>query len=367
MHNTTILGRLSPDHKTPIPPPKSNSSHQAFNYIPFDWLLPMYTKEAIDFIDTNWQEPFFLYYAPDCTHLPVYSSDRFQNSSIRGEYGDAVKEMDWSIGEIISTLEQLNISQNTMIFFASDNGPALYESLKNRTGVTTPGVRKDDVGSAGLLKGGKATTWDGGFRTPGIAWWPGVIHSGQASFQVSSILDLYPTIMEFAGIQLDSNKVYDGESLVQLLTSQQSEASPMNRTLFLYRGDTLFATRQNEYKAHFITWGEISVTVPHLMYYNGGPCSKHQQMENCNCTVQGNNPLLFHMDRDPSEKYPIDPNTDEYRSVMPQIEAATRHHKDTLHPATPEMNMCDPQVALWAPEFPVPPSKIGFCEAQSIC
>lgn len=140
MHNTTILGWMQADHSSPVPPANANHSHQGSDYIPFDWLLPMYTKEAIKFIETNRGYPFFLYYAPDCTHLPVYWSDIFMNTSLWGEYGDAVKEMDWSIGQIVSTLGHLNISQHTVIFFASDNGPALYESLKNRTGITTPGM-----------------------------------------------------------------------------------------------------------------------------------------------------------------------------------------------------------------------------------
>ncbi|XP_065827811.1 N-acetylgalactosamine-6-sulfatase-like isoform X2 [Oscarella lobularis] len=362
MHNTTILGRLAVDHAAISPGAKTQKAQHT--YIPFDWLTPMYTSEALKFIEENRANPFFLYYAPDCTHLPVYSSNAFKNSSIRGEYGDAAAEMDWSIGQIMDKLKEMNLETNTMVFFASDNGPALYESLKNRTGIKTP-VRKDDVGSAGLLRGGKATTWDGGFRTPGIAWWPGTIKPNQVSMQVSSLMDIYPTIMDLAGAKVEQDRIYDGLSLANLMTGATDETS-INRTLFLYRGDTMFAARRNEYKAHYLTWGEISVSVPPLTRYDGTPCPDYQR-ENCHCTVASSQPLLYHLEHDPSEAYPISEKSVEYETVMKAIDEDVKAHKAKLVPAKAEMNMCDPHFALWGSDLPVPASKVGWCSARPGC
>ncbi|XP_020617338.1 N-acetylgalactosamine-6-sulfatase-like [Orbicella faveolata] len=130
-------------------------------------LTQIYTEEALDYIETQakMQRPFFLYWAPDATHTPLYASSSFLGTSQRGIYGDAVRELDDSVGRILQKLINLGISNNTFVFFSSDNGGALYAKTKG--------------GSNGPFLCGKETTFEGGMREPSIAWWPGKIKPGQ--------------------------------------------------------------------------------------------------------------------------------------------------------------------------------------------
>ncbi|NWW13013.1 GALNS sulfatase, partial [Oreocharis arfaki] len=133
-------------------------------------LTQLYLQEALDFISKQQasQQPFFLYWAIDATHAPVYASKQFLGTSQRGLYGDAVREIDDSVGKILHHLQQLGISENTFVFFTSDNGAALISAPKQG-------------GSNGPFLCGKQTTFEGGMREPAIAWWPGHIPAGGVS------------------------------------------------------------------------------------------------------------------------------------------------------------------------------------------
>ncbi|CAI8023952.1 Arylsulfatase A, partial [Geodia barretti] len=125
-----------------------------------------------------------LYYAFHHTHSPQFSGQRFVNTSIRGPYGDSLREIDYSVGQILKTLKSLGLSNDTFIFLTSDNGPALENGVLG--------------GVSGPLRCGKSSTWEGGLRVPGIAFWPGKIQH-RRSAQLSSTLDLLPTIFNLAG------------------------------------------------------------------------------------------------------------------------------------------------------------------------
>ena len=122
-------------------------------------LTKRYTAEAVKFIHENKSKPFFLYFAHTYPHVPLFRSKDFEKKSLRGLYGDVVQELDWSVGEVLEQLRKDKIAENTLVVFTSDNGPWLVKDLAG--------------GSAGLLKDGKNSTWEGGMREPGIAWWPG--------------------------------------------------------------------------------------------------------------------------------------------------------------------------------------------------
>lgn len=125
-------------------------------------LTKRYTDEAVKFIQQNKTRPFFLYLAHTYPHVPLFASKDFKGKSRRGLYGDIVEELDWSVGKVLGTLKEEGISENTFVVFTSDNGPWL---LKERFG-----------GSAGLLRDGKGTTWEGGMREPCIMYWPGKLN-----------------------------------------------------------------------------------------------------------------------------------------------------------------------------------------------
>lgn len=148
-------------------------------------LTKRYTEHSLSFIQKNKDRPFFLYLAHTFPHIPLYASDEFRGASSRGLYGDVVEEIDWSTGQILNELKKQGLAKNTLVFFTSDNGPWLTE--------------KQEGGSAGLLRNGKGTTWEGGMREPAIAWWPGTIQPGQVSQSLATTMDLFTTSLELAG------------------------------------------------------------------------------------------------------------------------------------------------------------------------
>lgn len=177
------------------------------------------TNEALKFINRNKDEPFFLYFPHPMPHIPIYSSKDFEGKSLRGKYGDVIEEIDWSVGEIITLLEELNISSNTFILFTSDNGPWL--------------PYKTHGGSAGLLRDGKGTTYEGGMREPCIIKWPAKIPAGKICTQVLSTMDILPTISNITGIPLSGKNEIDGIDITNQLFSPE-ENIIKNRLLFYY-------------------------------------------------------------------------------------------------------------------------------------
>ncbi len=250
-------------------------------------LTQRYTREAIKFITKNTNKPFFLYLAHSMPHVPIYASEDFEGKSKRGLYGDVVEELDWSTGEIIKTLRELKLDKNTLVIFTSDNGPWL--------------VQKQNGGSAGLLKEGKGTTWEGGHRVPMIAWWPGEIDGGIITEHVATSLDLLPTIAEIANVPLPERKL-DGQNILPVLKRNDSFK---HEPFMFYRGNLVFAVRDGKWKAHFIT----------QTAYPNGPLVYHDP------------PLLFDLESDPSEKYNV---AGEYPEIIEKLTSMKEAHERTL-------------------------------------
>ncbi len=161
------------------------------------------TEESVDFIERNQDNPFFLYLPHPMPHIPLYVTEEFEGTSERGLYGDVVHELDWSVGQIISKLEELNLLEHTLIIFSSDNGPWL--------------VMEDHSGSAGILREGKFYTFDGGMKVPTVAMWKGTIPGGTEHRCLASQLDWFPTFAALAGIPLPDDVEIDGRDLTPVL------------------------------------------------------------------------------------------------------------------------------------------------------
>ena len=149
-------------------------------------LTRRYTEEALGFMRQNKTKPFFLYFAHTYPHVPLFASEKFKRTSPRGLYGDVVEELDWSVGQVLETLRREKLDGKTFVFFTSDNGPWLNKQLAG--------------GSAGLLFEGKGSTWEGGMREPGIAWWPGKIKPATATHELACSMDLFNTCLTLAGV-----------------------------------------------------------------------------------------------------------------------------------------------------------------------
>jgi arylsulfatase A-like enzyme len=257
-------------------------------------LTRRYTEEAVRFITAQKDRPFFLYLAHSMPHTPLFASPAFQGKSRRGLYGDVIEEIDWSTGEILAALRRAGLAERTFVFFTSDNGPWLIEGAQG--------------GSAGPLREGKGSTWEGGMRVPGIAWMPGRIRPAVTSDPASS-LDLYPTALALAGAPTPTGVDLDGLDLMPLLATRQ----PLpERPYFFYRGTELFACRLGDWKAHFRS-------------QNGYGQPKPENHEP---------PLLFRLPHDPSEKYNV---ADAHPEVLARIATAVTAHRATVKPAEPQL------------------------------
>ena len=190
------------------------------------------TEYAVSFIEQHTEDPFFLYLAHPMPHIPLYSSSSFEGKSVRGKYGDAVEEIDWSVAQIMESLVKNGLDKNTIVVFTSDNGPWL--------------IYEQEGGSAGLLKDGKGSSFEGGFRVPCIIW--GDMVQPSLIVGMGSTLDILPTFCDMAGIELPEDRMYDGYSLKQTLF--EKEESP-REVFYFYKGSKLHAIKSNQYKMHF--------------------------------------------------------------------------------------------------------------------
>ncbi|MEX2335682.1 MAG: sulfatase [Fulvivirga sp.] len=169
-------------------------------------LTGRYTEAAIDFIKDQKDQPFFLYLAHNMPHVPLFVSEKFAGKSFRGLYGDVISEIDWSVGKIIESLKELGLDDNTLVVFTSDNGPWLQYGI--------------DGGSAGPLRAGKGTVYEGGVRVPAIFRWPGKIPSGERTGAVTGNFDLLPTLAGLAGAETPTDRTIDGRDLWPVLSGK---------------------------------------------------------------------------------------------------------------------------------------------------
>jgi len=198
-------------------------------------LTTWYTEHAVDFIDRNREQPFFLYVPHSMVHVPLFVSDKFAGKSGHGLFGDVIQEIDWSVGQILDAVRRHGLAENTLVLFTSDNGPWLSYG--------------DHAGSAAPLREGKGTAWEGGQREPTIAWWPGKVPAGTKCSEPCGTIDLLPTAAALAGADLPPNKI-DGKDITPLLLSEEGAKSP-HEAYFYYWGRELHAVRSGNWKLHF--------------------------------------------------------------------------------------------------------------------
>ena len=196
-------------------------------------LTRRYTKRAVDFINRNQDNPFFLYLAHTMPHVPLYCSDRFKGSSEQGMYGDVMQEIDWSAGRVIEALKKNGLEDNTLVIFTSDNGPWT--------------VYGNHAGSVGELRGCKQTTFEGGLRVPCIMKWPGKIPANTVCEELATTMDILPTVSKITGAQLPQHKI-DGHDIRSLIFNKEGE-SPYE-VFYFYDGKELKAVRKGKWKLH---------------------------------------------------------------------------------------------------------------------
>ena len=238
------------------------------------------TEEAVKYIDRNKENNFYLYLAHPMPHVPIYVSEKFRGSSDRGLYGDVIQELDWSVGEIIKRLEELNILDETLVIFSSDNGPWL--------------TMRDMGGSAGELRNGKMYTFEGGMRVPTLAMMKGLIPEGIESNEIISQLDWMPTFASLTRTEISKEIAIDGDDITEILRGNS----------FDYERDYLFFDYE---KLEAYRRGDWKVKLP----YEGWPGSWYKS------PIDSHDTLLFNLRKDPGEKNNIfDSNREMAKSLI---------------------------------------------------
>lgn len=245
-------------------------------------LTKRYMDGAVDYIAANKDHPFFLYVAPNMPHLAVHVSNEFKGRSPRGAYGDCVEEIDAGIGRIRKALEDAGIAQNTLVIYASDNGP--WIRFQNTASDAEYGEARLLIGSALPFRDGKGSTWEGGQRVPGVFWWPGTIPPATVVRQPASTLDVFPTVMALAGQSLPSGRTIDGRD-IRPYFNPSAFTGNVSPFVFYYSGfsdNSIGAVRMGPWKLHTKLYSQTG--------------------NNYGFTASINSPLLFNVENDPGER-----------------------------------------------------------------
>jgi arylsulfatase len=223
-------------------------------------LTSLYTQEAVKFIQENKSKPFFLYLAHSMPHVPLGASEKFKGKSGQGLYGDVIMEIDWSVGEILKTLDQTGLSDNTLVIFTSDNGPWLNFG--------------NHAGSTGGLREGKGTSFEGGQRVPCLMKWPGVIAEGTVNNKLACTIDILPTLAKITGAPLPQKQI-DGVNILPLLKGD-ALANPREVLYYYYQKNSLEAVRNDHWK---LVFPHAHRTYEGLMPGNDGFAGKTEQRQ----------------------------------------------------------------------------------------
>jgi arylsulfatase A len=278
---------------------KENLGHEDQNE-----LTRQYTERAVKFIEKNKNHPFFFYLAHSMVHVPLHVSEKFRGKSRQGLYGDACMEVDWSVGEVLGALKKHRLERNTLVIYTSDNGPWL--SYGNH------------AGSAGPLREGKGTHWEGGTRVPCLMRWPGKIPARSTSGDMLMTIDLFPTIAKLIGAELPKHKI-DGLDVLPIITGKAGAKNPHEAYLGYYA--------QNELQSVTSGDGRWKLQLPHTYSTlagrpggtNGVP-AKYEQRK----LEQSE---LYNLQRDVGEKNNVAQN---YPDVVKQLEAVADRAREEL-------------------------------------
>jgi arylsulfatase A-like enzyme len=262
-----------------------------------------YTEEAVAKIKSMKNGPFFIYLAHNLPHIPLFRSEKFKDVSLAGIYGDVIEEIDWSVGQILKTLKEEGIDENTLVVFTSDNGP--WHTFKTHGG------------TAGLLRGAKGGTFEGGMREPTVFWWPGKIKQGVV-MNMATTMDLLPTFCNLSGTKLPDDRVYDGYDISPLMFGTGKSERDV---VFYYRGQKVYAIRKGDYKAHFIIQNEYGTQTAHPV--------TEPMLEITNSPTVLEEPLLYNVNIDPSEKFNI---AEEHPEVIAEIKKILEEHMAGIEP-----------------------------------
>ncbi|CAH2220491.1 arylsulfatase D-like isoform X2 [Pelobates cultripes] len=292
-------------------------------------------QELHQFIERNKNIPFLLFVSFLHVHTPLVSTKRFIGNSRHGIYGDNVEEMDFMVGSIVDAIDNTGLKNNTLIYFTSDHGGHLEVTYVN----TQVG------GWNGIYKGGKGMAgWEGGIRVPGIIRWTNVVRPDTIIDEPTSLMDIYPTVVQLGGGELPNDKIIDGRSLVPLLKNQATHSE--HEFLFHYCGRNLHAVRWHQkdsgtiWKAHYMT----------PIFHPEGAVGCYDTIL-CKCegehVMLHNPPLLFNLSEDPSESKQLQPLDTHFEAVISKIDLAVAEHQKTISTVPQQLSLSNNRWKPW--------------------
>ncbi|XP_016075277.1 PREDICTED: arylsulfatase D-like [Miniopterus natalensis] len=308
-------------------------------------------KETVSYIERNKHRPFLLFVSLLHVHVPLTVTKEFLGKSQHGLYGDCVQEMDWLVGKILDALEENGLTNRTLTYFTSDHGGHL-EERDDRHG--------QQGGWNGIYRGGKAMGgWEGGIRVPGIFRWPGVLPAGQVIHEPTSLMDVFPTVVQLAGGEVPQDRVIDGRSLLPLVQGTAEHSA--HEFLFHYCGVDLHAVRWHQkdsgrlWKVHYMT--------PRFHPPGASACYDKGL---CPCSGEGvdqhSPPLLFDLSKDPSEAQPLSPGSEPlYHMVVARVGEAVEEHRATLSPVVSQLSLSH---IIWKPWLQPCCGTFPFCSCD---
>ena len=232
MNEITATGTFR-DHKNKVPLMRNRECVE----FPCDQtsITKRYADESIEFISESVANnvPFFLYLANTMPHIPLFSSPEFEGVSDDGPYGDVIEEIDFNIGRIMDTLDALGLKDNTLVIVTSDNGPWLS-------------VGEEKSGNADPLFEGKFTSFEGGMRVPCVVRWPDNIPAGTICKELTSSIDILPTLAHITGVPLPETDL-DGKNILDLWTGKDGAVSAHDHYFYISKG---LAVRSGKWKYH---------------------------------------------------------------------------------------------------------------------
>ncbi|XP_071076483.1 arylsulfatase L-like [Desmodus rotundus] len=301
----------------------------------FSRTASLFLQEVSSFVERNKQRPFLLFVSFLHVHTPLVTTEAFLGGSVHGLYGDNVQEMDWMVGQILDTLDEEGLANSTLVYFTSDHGGSLEAQLG----------RHQYGGWNGVYKGGKGMGgWEGGIRVPGIFRWPGVLPAGRVVSEPTSLMDVFPTVVQLGGGEVPRDRVIDGRDLLPLLLGTAGHSD--HEFLLHYCEAFLHAARWHQRDRGAI-W-KVHYQTPVFHPDGAGACYGRGV---CPCSGDGvvrhNPPLLFDLSRDPSEAHALTPDTEPaFHRVMERVAQAVEDHRRTLSPVPLQL---DAHRNIWSP------------------
>ncbi|MBN3294387.1 ARSD Arylsulfatase, partial [Polypterus senegalus] len=308
-------------------------------------------NEAEGFLQRNKDKPFLLFVSFPHVHSPLFESERFKGKSKHGLYGDNIEEMDWMTGRIVKMVEDLGLSKKTFVYFTSDHGGHVeHADSSGQVG-----------GWNGIYKGGKGMAgWDGGIRVPGIIRWPGKLPAGKVIDKPTSLMDIFPTVVNIANGQLPTDRSIDGHDLLPLIQGEVPHSR--HEFMFHYCGVDIHAVRwhprnnsDSVYKVHFFTPnfnppGAIGCYNIMICRCYGEFVSRHDP------------PLVFDISRDPSESLPLSPEVEpRYSEILQRVQEVMEEHQKAVKPVPSQFTVSE---IMWKPWLQPCCGTFPFCSCK---